>query len=79
MEDHKCVQFPLITSQQPLGVLEDMQAADGLVDNSLLKDHAHPPVIFGAGGPMYVPSSLKTELYLILRTQAEAVRRICCI
>ncbi|KAG8217328.1 bifunctional 6-phosphofructo-2-kinase fructose-2,6-bisphosphate 2-phosphatase, partial [Butyriboletus roseoflavus] len=29
-----------------------MQAADGFVDDALLTDRAHPPLIFGAGGPM---------------------------
>lgn len=48
MEDHKCVKFPLISSRDPLGILDDMQA------DSLLTDRAHPPIIFGAGGPMYV-------------------------
>lgn len=66
MEDHKCVQFPLIASQEPLGILDDMQA-DSLVDNALLTDRAHPPIIFGAGGPMYVRSTPKTTC-LISRT-----------
>lgn len=58
MEDHKLFQFPppIVPRDppQPLGILDDMQVADGLVDDALLTDRAHPPVIFGAGGPMYV-------------------------
>ncbi|KAH0830401.1 bifunctional 6-phosphofructo-2-kinase/fructose-2,6-bisphosphate 2-phosphatase [Lanmaoa asiatica] len=55
-KDHDHIQsLPIASGQehlQPLGILDDMQAADGLIDNALLKDRAHPPVIFGAGGPM---------------------------
>ncbi|KAG9318270.1 bifunctional 6-phosphofructo-2-kinase fructose-2,6-bisphosphate 2-phosphatase [Chiua virens] len=53
-ERHHCTQLPLAesqVSQQPLGILDDMLAGDTLVDDTL-KDRAHLPVIFGAGGPM---------------------------
>ena len=62
MEDHNCIQFPSISSEElpnpPLGILDDMQS-DGLVDEALLADRGHPPVIFGAGGPMYVGVLIK--------------------
>ena len=59
MDHHKCVQFPLLPSQQPLGIFDGIQAQDGPVDNPVLTDRPHLPAIFGAGGPMYVRSSSK--------------------
>lgn len=77
MEDQNRIQFPSIASQdppKPLGVFDDMQA-DGLVDDALLAGQRHPPVIFGAGGPMCVRVLAKTEsTCLTQHTQAEAVR-----
>ncbi|KAF9228649.1 bifunctional 6-phosphofructo-2-kinase/fructose-2,6-bisphosphate 2-phosphatase [Gyrodon lividus] len=56
MEDHIRVQFPRVSPledpPQTFGVVEDMQASEGVVDNALLIDIVHPPIIFGAGGPM---------------------------
>ena len=55
MEDHNRIQFPPISPEEPpkpLGILDDMQAADGLVDDALLTDRPRLPVLFGAGGPM---------------------------
>lgn len=60
------IQFPPISSQEPptpFGVLDDMQAAEGLVDDALLADRPIPPVIFGAGGPMYVHVVAKHGFY----------------
>lgn len=54
MEDHNRIQFPTSAEEppKPLGILDDMQAVDGLVDDALLTDRPPLPVLFGAGGPM---------------------------
>ncbi|KIJ06096.1 fructose-2,6-bisphosphate 2-phosphatase [Paxillus involutus ATCC 200175] len=55
MGDQIRVHFPRVSSKDSLqapGVMEDMHAPDGVVDDALLTDRAPPPVLFGAGGFM---------------------------
>lgn len=76
MEDHNSIQFPSASSQEtlePLGILDDMQGAVGLVDDALLAARSHPPVIFGAGGPMYVQVLTKEFICHTQCTQAKAI------
>jgi len=73
MEDHNSIQFPSQGTPEPLGILDDMQGAVGLVDDALLAARPHPPVIFGAGGPMYVRILTKEFICLIQCMQAKAV------
>jgi 6-phosphofructo-2-kinase/fructose-2,6-biphosphatase 2 len=77
MGDQIRVHFPRVSSKDSLqapGVMEDMHAPDGVVDDALLTDRAPPPVLFGAGGFMYVhfPSWSKSGC-MMLCAQVEAV------
>lgn len=52
MDDKDRVHPPPASPPQAIGFIEDMET-DGIIDNALLADPTHRPVLFGAGGPMY--------------------------